>query len=105
MKNRWNGDGHITHKRGKQMTFKDAMAKTAALAEGNYYAVRFEISVQENGTTRPECSIYIATFGWTQVYRNFEMALEDMKTIIQQKNNPQLIVEMMPDLTDGSDEL
>lgn len=82
------------------MTFKDAKAALKAMAGGKYHSLKFELNEYESGDIRPECAVYIDGLGHVQGCASFELALANMEIKIQQKDNPQLLEEMIPEQLD-----
>ena len=79
------------------MTFKEAKQAIKELAKGAYHSVRFECSEHENGKEVLQCAAYVADVGWTYECANYEMMIDTMKILIDQKNNPSKKEEMYPE--------
>ncbi len=79
------------------MTFKEAKAALKELAEDKYYALKFQSATYTDGTERITITAYIDGIGHTPDFPNYELALTSMQAMILQKDNPQLIDEMIPE--------
>ena len=84
------------------MTFNDAKTALKALAGGRYHSVKFELTEYVSGEIRTECGVYIDGLGHSNTFLTYDLALANMEAIIKQKDEPQAIDEMIPEIEAAS---
>jgi O-methyltransferase involved in polyketide biosynthesis len=63
------------------MKFEEARERLREIASGRFSSVQYGENYYQ-GRTMPEVKLYVAEIGWTETFRTFEQAFENLDRMI-----------------------
>ena len=80
------------------MNFKQAQKKLAAIANGRFYSIKFELDVFHDGTPQTDCRVMIvdSPHTWSGNGSTWKIAFAKLEDELTPKS-----VEQIPDVSDG----